>query len=51
MQIDNFLQTNNWKIINIQRIPPRNAENFTYDEIGLTNQTKNYLLKNTTKGL
>lgn len=49
--LDNYLQNNNWRIVNIQKIESREGQYYSYDDLSLSEYTKILLNKTVQKGL
>ena len=43
MVLNDFFHSKNWEIVDIRRIPPRQARYYQYDDVGLSNQSRSFL--------
>jgi len=43
MGLDGYFQSKNWNIVDVQRIPPREAKYYGYTDIGLSEQSRKFL--------
>ncbi len=51
MGLDNFFHSKDWEIVDVQRIPPRQAQYYQYDDITLSNQSRGFLEYDAPKGI
>jgi DEAD/DEAH box helicase domain-containing protein len=49
--LDDYLRTNNWNVVDIQKIPAREGELFSYNDMGLSKQALEYLGEKFPKGI
>jgi DEAD/DEAH box helicase domain-containing protein len=51
MVLDNYFKSKNWNIVDVQRIPSREAKYYNYIDIGLSKQSRNFLEDTLPKGI
>ena len=51
MGLDDYFQSKNWNIVDVQRIPSREAKYYGYTDIGLSSQSRNFLEDFLPKGI
>jgi len=49
--LDQYFQSKNWNIVDIQTIPAREARYYAYSDIGLLSQTVNFLARSAPQGV
>ena len=51
MCLDDYFRSENWGIVDIQRIPARKAQYYGYNDISLSNQSRSFLANDAPKGI
>jgi len=51
MGLDDFFQSKNWEIVDLQTIPPREAQYSKYNDISLSNKSKSLFKYYAPKGI
>ena len=51
MSLDDYFQSKSWRITDVQRIPPRKAQYYGYNEVGLSVQSVSFLERNAPRGI
>lgn len=51
MALDDYFQSKDWEIVDVQRIPPREAQYYGFDDISLSKQSRSFLYYDAPKGI